>query len=129
MVQFRVLNGSKAGSLWVARRFPVHIGRLASADLQLEEPGVWDHHLRLDFSPGEGFVLQAHEQARVLVNGKPFQQTLLHNGDAIDIGSLRLQFWLTENCQVGLRSRESLTWLIILGVSIVQVALMYWLLR
>ena len=53
MVQLKILSGKKAGTAWVARRFPVRIGRSAGADLQLEESGVWDEHLQLDFKPAE----------------------------------------------------------------------------
>ena len=53
MVQLKVLSGQKAGTAWTARRFPVKIGRSASADLRSEEPGIWDQHLRLDFDPAE----------------------------------------------------------------------------
>ena len=55
MVQLQILSGKQAGALWVARRFPVHVGRAADNDLQLEEDGVWDEHLQLDFDPAEGF--------------------------------------------------------------------------
>jgi len=59
MVQLKILSGTRAGTTWAARRFPVRIGRSPSADLQLEEPGVWDHHLQLDFKRGTGFILSA----------------------------------------------------------------------
>ena len=89
MVQLKVLSGKKAGTAWVARRFPVRIGRSAAADLQLEEDGVWDQHLQLDFNPAEGIVLSAQPNALATVNGQPVHQTVLRNGDAIDIGSLK----------------------------------------
>ena len=89
MVQLKVLSGKKAGTAWVARRFPVRIGRSAAADLQLEEDGVWDQHLQLDFDPAEGIVLSAQPNALATVNGQPVQQTVLRNGDAIEIGSLK----------------------------------------
>jgi len=129
MVQLKVLSGKKAGTVWVARRFPVRIGRSADADLQLEENGVWDQHLQLDFSLGEGFVLSAQPNALVSVNGQAVRQSLLRNGDAIDIGSIRMQFWLGETRQTGLRFREGLTWAGIAAVTLGQVGLIYWLLR
>ena len=129
MVQLRVLSGKKAGTVWVARRFPVRVGRAAQADLQLEEDGVWDQHLQLDFNPAEGIVLSAQSNALVAVNGQPAQQTILRNGDAIDIGSIKVQFWLSETRQRGLRFREVLTWAGIAAISLGQVALIYWLLH
>ena len=103
--------------------------RGAGADLQLAEPGVWEQHLRLDFNPALGFVLQAQPDALLHVNGQQLQEAILRNGDAIDIGSLRLRFWLSETRQVGLRFREGFAWALIIVVSLVQVALIYWLLK
>ena len=129
MVQLKVLSGQKTGTAWTARRFPVKIGRSASADLQSEEHGVWDQHLRLDFDPAVGVVLSTEANALVAVNSQPVQQTVLRNGDIIGIGSLKMQFWLTETRQVGLRFREFLTWAAIAVISLGQVTLIYWLVR
>ncbi|HOX56976.1 MAG TPA: FHA domain-containing protein [Candidatus Paceibacterota bacterium] len=129
MVQLKVLSGKKAGTAWVARRFPVSIGRSAAADLQLEEPGVWDQHLQLSFDPAEGITLSAQPNALAAVNGQPVRHAVLRNGDTIDIGSLKFQFWLGEARQVGLRFREALTWIAIVVISLGQVGLIYWLLH
>ncbi|MGD0260304.1 MAG: FHA domain-containing protein [Verrucomicrobiota bacterium] len=129
MVQLKVLSGKKAGTAWVARRFPVRIGRSSAADLQLEESGVWDQHLQLDFDPAEGFILSTQPNALAKVNGQPVHQTVLRNGDAIDLGSLKMQFWLSETRQTSLRLREGLTWAGIAAVSLGQIGLIYWLLR
>ena len=129
MVQLKVLSGKRAGTAWVVRRFPVRIGRSTTADLQLEEEGVWDQHLQLDFNPAEGIILTTQPNALATVNGQPLQQTVLRNGDAIDIGSLKMQFWLSETRQGGLRLREGLTWVAIAAISLGQVGLIYWLLR
>ena len=129
MVQLRILSGKKAGSAYVARRFPVQIGRSAKAELQLEEDGVWNEHLRLDFSPGEGFVLSACENALAAVNATPVQKTVLRNGDLIQVGSSKLQFWLSETRHVSLGWREWLLWSGIAIISVGQVVLVYLLLR
>jgi pSer/pThr/pTyr-binding forkhead associated (FHA) protein len=129
MVQLKVLSGKKAGTAWVARHFPVRVGRSADADLQVEEDGVWDQHLQLDFIPGGGIVLSAQPDALVAVNGQAVQQVALRGGDEINIGSLRLQFWLSETRQADLRLREGFTWAAIAAVSLGQIALIYWLLR
>ena len=129
MVQLKVLSGKKAGTSWVARRFPVRIGRSSAADLQLEDSGVWDQHLQLDFNPQAGIVLSTQPDALATVNGQAVHQTILRNGDTIDIGSLRLQFWLSETRQTDLRLRESSTWTAIAAISLGQIGLIYWLLR
>jgi len=129
MIQLKILSGKKAGTAWVARRFPVRIGRSVGADLQLEENGVWDQHLQLDFNPATGLILTAQPRALATVNGQPVEQTVLRNGDAIDIGSSKMQFWLSETRQAGMRFREGLTWVAIAAISLGQIALIYWLLR
>ena len=129
MVQLKVLSGKKAGTAWVARHFPVRIGRAAAADLQLEESGVWDQHLQLDFDPAEGITLSTQPKALATINGQAVQRAVLRNGDAIEIGSLKMQFWLSETRQRGLRFREGLTWATIAAISLGQVALVYWMVR
>ena len=129
MVQLNILSGKKAGTSWAARRFPVQIGRSAASNLQLEEPGVWDQHLELDFVPGEGFVVTALGNALIAIAGQPVQRRALRNGDILQIGAVRVQFWLARTRQYGLRFRELLTWAAIAAISLAQVSLVYWLLR
>jgi pSer/pThr/pTyr-binding forkhead associated (FHA) protein len=129
MVRLKVLSGKKAGTAWVARRFPVRIGRSAAADLQLEESGVWEQHLELDFDPAEGIILRTQPNALAAINGQPVEHAVLRNGDAIQIGSSQLRFELSENRQSGLRFREALTWTCIAAISFGQIALIYWLLH
>ena len=129
MVQLRILSGKKAGEAFIARHFPVRVGRSSAADLRVEEDGVWEQHLELDFRPGEGFFLKAHPEALARINGETVGQARLKNGDGIEIGSLKLQFWLSETRQSTLRAREWLTWAGIGIISLGQVLLVYWLLN
>ena len=129
MVQIQVVSGRKAGGSWVARRFPIRIGRSAASDLQLEEGGVWDQHIQLQCDPGRGVILQTQPQALTTVNGQPVQEAVLRNGDTIELGSAKLRFGLSATRQRGLRFREGLTWASIAAVSMGQVALVYLLLR
>jgi pSer/pThr/pTyr-binding forkhead associated (FHA) protein len=128
MVQIEILSGKKAGSFWDARRFPVRIGRSANSDLQLEEPGVWDNHLQLSLDPGKGFLLETQANALANINGERRESAALRSGDIIEIGSVKLQFWLSEARQRGLKVREALVWVVIAAVCFAQVALVYWLL-
>jgi len=129
MVQFRILSGKKAGVTWVARRFPVRIGRAPGADLRVEEDGVWDQHLLLQLKPRTGFLLTKQHNALASVNGQPIEQTVLRNGDLIQIGSLKLEFLLADTRQSGLGLREVVTWTGILGISLAQLVLLYWLIK
>jgi pSer/pThr/pTyr-binding forkhead associated (FHA) protein len=129
MIQLRVLTGKMAGTVWVARHFPVQIGRAAGAHLRLEEDGVFERHLRLDFRPRAGYSLSVLGDALASVNSEPVREATLRNGDVIDVGSARLQFWLADARQSGLRLGEWMSWALVLLVSAGQVALIYWLLR
>ena len=129
MIQLKILSGKMAGTTFVARHFPVRIGRAAAADLRLEEPGVWDEHLQIILAGKEGFLVETHADAITTVNGQPVQQLALRNGDLIEIGALKIQFWLGEAAQRGLKIREALVWAIIAAVTVTQIALIYWLIQ
>src|SRR2546426_1757833 len=102
MVELKILSGKKAGATWAARHFPVRIGRAPNCELQAEDEGVWDQHLHLELKPLEGMILRANDQALTRVNGAPVHRTVLRNGDQIEIGSLKMRFWLTPTRQRGL---------------------------
>lgn len=129
MVQLKILSGKKAGTVWTARRFPVQVGRAAGCELRLEEDGVWDRHLLLHFRRPDGFVLTTESEALAAVNGDSVREAVLRNGDIIELGALKLQFWLSETRQFGLGLREALVWLGIAAVCLGQVGLIYWLLK
>jgi pSer/pThr/pTyr-binding forkhead associated (FHA) protein len=128
MIQLNVLSGKKAGNRTVVRRFPFRVGRAADNDLQLDDDGVWDEHLTLGFQSG-GFNLAVAPSALIAVNGGPFQNQSLRNGDIITIGSAKLQFWLAAARQRGLRFREFFVWALIAAVTAAQFALIYRLIR
>lgn len=125
MVQLKILSGKMAGSEHVARHFPFRIGRAASADLRVEEDGVWDEHLELAFHSTDGFILTARPNALAAINGQPFSETVLRNGDAIEIGALKLRFWIAATRQKSLRWREWLTWAGFAAIIALQLYLLY----
>jgi pSer/pThr/pTyr-binding forkhead associated (FHA) protein len=129
MVQFDILSGKKAGAQSAARRFPFHIGRAAGNELQLEDDGVWDHHLTLEFNRQKGFTLATAPNALATVNGEPVQTAILRNGDIITLGSAKLQFWLAAARQYSLARREAFVWILLAAVTVAQFALIYWLIR
>lgn len=129
MIQFTALSGQQAGTHWVARRFPFCIGCGEGAHLQLNEPGVWEQHARLDFKRDAGFCLTALGDALVAVNGQPVRETLLRNGDRIIVGAAQVQFWLAETRQRRLGWRETLAWGCVGAFILGQLGLIYWLLR
>ena len=125
MVQLKIVSGKMAGTEKVARHFPFRIGRSASADLCVDDDGVWDEHLELAFHSADGFVLTACPNALAAINGQPFLQQALRNGDAIDIGAVKIRFWLGETRQSSLRLREWLTWAAFALIIAAQFAIIY----
>src|SRR6266404_2913877 len=127
MIQLKILSGKMAGTETVARRFPFKIGRSASADLRLEEDGVWDQHLELAFVAATGFVLTTRPDALAAINGHAIREAVLRNGDELAIGALRIRFWLGETTQASLRLREWLTWAAFALITAGQLVLIYYL--
>ena len=129
MVQLRVLNGSRAGTAQTVSRFPCTLGRASGDDLQLVEAGVWENHLQLDLQVPAGFRLCRLGQGRACVNGAEFEEALLlHNGDVIELGAVKVQFWLAEVRQSDNRARERLLWLGLVALVLLEGALIGWLL-
>lgn len=130
MIQFQILTGKQAGTRWVARRFPVRVGRETASDLRLEEDGVWDRHCELNFNPRQGIVLTVQSNALLTVNQEPVVSPRpLRNGDSIGMGSVRLRFWLSDPVLRSSWIREWFVWTLIAVICLGQVALVYWLLQ
>lgn len=128
MVQLRVLNGSRAGTAHTASRFPCTLGRASSDDLQFVEAGVWENHLQLDLRIPDGFRLSRLGQGRASVNGSEFDDLILRNGDVIELGAVKVQFWLAEVRQSDNRVRETLVWLGLAALVLLEGALIGFLL-
>jgi pSer/pThr/pTyr-binding forkhead associated (FHA) protein len=129
MIQLNILSGKMAGGQTVVRHFPFRIGRAPGNDLQLDDDGVWNQHLVLEFQKKKNFNLTTAPDALATVNGGPVQNIILRNGDIITLGSAKLQFWLAAARQRGLRFPEGFVWSLLVLVTLGQFILIYWLLR
>jgi pSer/pThr/pTyr-binding forkhead associated (FHA) protein len=129
MIRLKIISGSTADAIQLVRRFPFRIGRAPENDLRLEAPGVWDHHLTLEFQKSEGFVLHTAPDAFAAINEEQKQSARLRNGDIISFGSAKIQFWLDAPRQRGLHLRELAVWLLLLAVTVFQFVLIYRLIR
>ena len=130
MIQLRILSGKQAGDTYVVRHFPFRVGRAQKNDLMLDESGVWDNHLTLDFEKSEGIVLHTGADAFAAINDE--HQTTsarLRNGDIISLGSSKIQFWLAAPRQRGLHLRELFVWFLLAAVTACQFGLIYQLLK
>ena len=125
MIQLDILSGKKAGNRLVASRFPFRIGRASQNELPLDDDGVWDQHIVVEFHRKEGFRLATAPEAIVAVNSKPAGDTLLRNGDIITLGSAKLQFWIAPARQRGLHMRENFVWALLVLVALGELVLIY----
>lgn len=123
MIQLNVLTGAAAGLQFQTTTFPISVGRGAECSLSLTDPGVFEKHFEIQFSP-DGFSLQPAQHAVISVNGAAVvEPALLRNGDVIGAGYAKLQFALGPMRQKSLRLREAFAWLLVLGVAAAQVYL------
>ncbi len=129
MVQLRILSGKKAGDQTIVRHFPFRVGRSAGNHLQLDDDGVWEQHLTLEFQDPGQFVVQTAAGALLAVNQQPVQTLPLRNGDVLSLGSVKLQFWLAATSQGSLKLREFFVWSLLAAVTAAQLVLIYWLIR
>ena len=124
MIQLRILSGKMAGETILARRFPFNVGRAPENDLCLEDDGVWEYHLAIEFDKAEGFVMGTAPDALTAVNDQLQPSARLKNGDVISFGSTKIQFWLAPAKQRGLRSREIFIWLLLAGATVAQIVML-----
>jgi pSer/pThr/pTyr-binding forkhead associated (FHA) protein len=129
MIDLHLLSGKKAGSRTMVGCFPFRIGRASGNDLMLDDDGVWDEHMILEFQEKNGFHLATTSHAIVAVNGKQVEKTILRNGDVITLGSAKIQFWLAPAPQRSLRLRENFVWALLILVTIAQFILICSVLR
>jgi hypothetical protein len=127
MVQLRFLSGRQAGQVVKVEHFPWSLGRSNASDLQLAEAGIWDQHLEIHLRESEGFVASLKTSALGTLNGQAFESARLRNGDMIELGANKLQFWLSETQLRDWRWRERATWCALALLCLAQVGLIYWL--
>lgn len=123
MLQIRAIAGTRQATVWEVVTFPLQIGRSARAHIRLEESGVWDEHAEVGFDAEEGFLLNGHAGALLRVNGESVEQVRLRNGDIIELGSVKLQCWLSEVKRRNLSWRERFVWFLLFLVTILQLIL------
>jgi hypothetical protein len=127
MIQLNILTGRQAGNQTIVRRFPFLAGRAAECGLTLDDEGVWDRHLVLEWGEAGKLVARAEAGALLAVNQQPVAEAVLRNGDILSLGSVKLQFWLAPTRQRGLKVREAMFWGLLGAVIVAELALIYWL--
>lgn len=125
MVQFKILTGRRAGAVCPVERFPARIGRSPGSEIVLEDAGVWEEHLTLTLDPESGFAVSLHQGAIATVNGQPFEGHRLRNGDVIELGATKIQFWIGTVRQTNLRWREWALWIGLAILFAVQLVMLW----
>ncbi len=125
MVQLKVLTGSQAGTTRKLDCFPASIGRAASAAIQLQDAGVWDQHLALELDAEEGFFAKVSPDALASLNGQAFRREKLRNGDLLEMGAVKLQFWIDGAPQSNLAWRERFLWVFVLAIVAAEAILLW----
>jgi hypothetical protein len=126
MVQFKLLPGSSPEKIFHVSRFPCLVGRGVESSLRIAEPGVWERHFEIELRVPDGFVLRLLPPAMATVNGQPFEEHFLRNGDLIEFGSVKVRFWLSEVQPARQETREFMTWAAMALLTLGQVGLMLW---
>ena len=129
MIRLQVINGGRAGEVFEVSHYPAVLGRSAALPICLEDPGVWDKHARIELDPAEGFSLVIEPKAIGSVNGNPVESARLRNGDLIDLGSARLRFWISDPERKSLVWREAVVWIGLVGITIAEGLVLFFLLR
>jgi len=124
VIQLHALNGKMAGKQWVVRHFPVHLGRDRTCDVSLDEPGVWDKHAQIA-RDDSAFLFRVHSPALATVNAEPVSERPLRNGDIIELGGAQLRFSLSPTRPRSVWFRETLTWLGLAALCVLQAWLIY----
>ncbi|HSA00349.1 MAG TPA: FHA domain-containing protein [Candidatus Paceibacterota bacterium] len=125
MVLLGILSGRMAGQFLRACRFPFRVGRGVAMDARFEDEGVWDFHLELAWDRRKGFWARRQGEALATINGQPFQDQLLRNGDLIGMGAVQLRFSLSETVYRNPAWRESMVWILLSAVLIAELGLVY----
>ena len=129
LAQLQFLTGQPRRHYIWHEQFPVSLGRSSEAGLRIEEEGVWENHVAIELDGEDRFRLKRVSDAGVMVNGEPMaDDQSLANGDVLELGSVKLQFWLGTVQQQRLSAREAAVWALLAAVTAMQVCLLIWLL-
>ncbi len=94
--QLVIAEGSEAGREFVFDQTAVTIGRTPECDVILYDTGVSRKHARILEIGGAFFVEDMGSSNGTLVNGSKVERQLLHEGDAIGLGPVLLNFSAIE---------------------------------
>ena len=121
MIQLTVTQEKKPSVSSLVTSFPFIVGKSASADLRIDAAGVWDRHASLVLRERKVHVV-AEGEALVRVNGETQRESVLKNGDILNIGATTVLVALAPTTQPRLLAREMAAWALITLVFFLQIA-------
>ncbi|MDG2214081.1 MAG: FHA domain-containing protein [Verrucomicrobiota bacterium] len=126
--QLHITAGKMAGQYYPANTFPLTIGRGKDCDLQMTDSGIWEQHLEIDVDREYRLLVHCNPEATAMINGEPLIETQnLRNGDQIEIGTGKVQFWLGNVRQKNLHNHETIMWVLLGILTLSEIALILWL--
>ncbi len=126
LAQLTILNGKQARQTVTLPEGALMIGRASDCQLHMVEKGVWERHVQIRLRPEEGFFLHPLPPASTLVNSEPvLAPRLLRNGDVLDVGEVKLRFWLGPVQQESLSHRETFFWMLLVALFAAQLWLIW----
>ncbi len=126
--QLHITAGKMAGQYYPANTFPLTIGRGKDCDLQMTDSGIWEQHLEIDVDRGYRLLVHCNPEATAMINGEPLIETQnLRNGDQIEIGAGKVQFWLGNVRQKNLHNHETIMWVLLGILTLAEITLILWL--
>ena len=92
LAELVVLDGPDRGGKWALGTKPVLLGRGLDQDVQLRDPGVSRHHAVIRLVQGRYWIEDSDSKNGIGVNSSLIKETVLADGDVIQVGNNRLQF-------------------------------------
>ncbi len=128
LAQLHITAGKMAGQYYRANTFPLVIGRGKDCELQMSDSGIWDQHLEIDIDAECRLLIRCNPESTAMVNGEPLKETLpLRNGDQIEVGTGKLQFFLGNVRQKNLHTHETIIWILLGALTLTEIVLILWL--
>ena len=117
-----------AGQYYPANTFPLTIGRGTACNLQMTDSGIWEQHLEIDVDRQYRLLIHCNPETTAMINGEPLRETqTLRNGDQIEIGTGKIQFWLGNVRQKNLHNHETIMWVLLGILTLAEITLILWL--
>lgn len=91
-----ILNGSRQGDQVPLIQADITIGKAPGNDIQLSDPEIADHHVRILYQDRKHFIQSIGAFGRCTLNGEETEHAELQDGDLIGLGDISIQVALVR---------------------------------